>query len=95
MRFVMTCLLMICVLCCASGEEKSFGTFQGKLSDETGQQYMQYQATVPQGGRSAHGKPLGLIVALHGINGHERQLVGSLAKTLAATKLQNDYMGLG
>ena len=74
----------------AQEQELKFGTFEGDLKDENGQQFIQYQATVPQ----PSGRRLGLIVGLHGINGNERQLTGSLAKALAKTGLEKDYMVL-
>ncbi len=86
---------LICILIVYSftaalfAQAAQYGTFEGTLTDESGKQYMRYQATVPQSG-----KRLGLIVGLHGINGHERQLTGSLNKALAATKLNGDYMVL-
>ena len=92
MRFIIS-LLALCFVSLnnISGQESiQFGTFQGTLKDDNGKQFMRYQATVP----NVKGKRLGLIVGLHGINGHERQLTGSLGKALAACKLNNDYMVL-
>ena len=87
---------LLLILCCClfaapvDAEGLQFGTFEGVLKDSDGKQFMRYQATVP--GNSS--RPLGLIVGLHGINGHERQLTGSLNKALAACKLNNEYMVL-
>ena len=80
MRLFCFCLMSLIFACLNVGHalDNSYGTFQGTLVDETGKQYMQYQATVPNGGKSARGRRLGLIVGLHGINGNERQLTGSL-----------------
>ena len=92
----MRCLGIIAVLylanalMAAQGQELQFGIFEGELKNKDGQQYMRYQATVPH----SKGRRLGLIVGLHGINGNERQLTGSLAKALAKTGLANDYMVL-
>lgn len=83
-------LFILCSCSYLSAEGLQYGTFEGVLKDSDGKQYMRYQATVP----SNTSKRLGLIVGLHGINGHERQLTGSLNKALAATKLNNDYMVL-
>jgi predicted esterase len=41
------------------------------------------------------GQTIGLILGMHGLGGDENQQVGSIASTLSACKLSNEYMILG